>query len=79
MSSPFCGACDRVRLTADGHWRTCLFARDESPLAPLMRAGADDGALAAVMVRAMLGKQAAHGIDEPAFVQPERPMSAIGG
>ncbi len=79
VSRPFCGTCDRVRLTADGQLRACLFAREESDLRGLMRSGADDDALA-LAIRACLGlKQPGHGIDDPSFLQPERPMSAIGG
>jgi cyclic pyranopterin phosphate synthase len=79
VTNPFCDACDRVRLTADGHWRSCLFARAESDLRSPMRSGADDDALAEVMRGEVAAKQRGHGIDEPAFVQPDRPMSAIGG
>lgn len=79
VTSPFCAACDRVRLTADGHWRNCLFAHGEADLRPLLRAGATDEELAEAMRGEVMRKQRAHGIDEPAFRQPERPMSAIGG
>jgi cyclic pyranopterin phosphate synthase len=79
VTNPFCDACDRVRLTADGHWRSCLFARGEADLRTLLRGDADDEALAAVMRGEVAAKQRGHGIDEPAFVQPDRPMSAIGG
>jgi cyclic pyranopterin phosphate synthase len=79
VTSPFCDACDRVRLTADGHWRSCLFARREADLRTLLRHGGDDAELAALMVGEVALKQRGHGIDEPAFTQPERPMSAIGG
>lgn len=79
VTNPFCGACDRVRLTADGHWRACLFAQDESGLRDLLRAGAGDDEIAAVMTASVAAKQRGHGIDEPAFQQPRRPMSAIGG
>jgi GTP 3',8-cyclase len=79
VTRPFCGSCDRVRLTADGQMRACLFSREESDLRTAMRAGADDASLAAMMTACILGKQAGHGIDEPGFLQPERPMSAIGG
>lgn len=79
VTKPFCAACDRVRLTADGQWRSCLFARTESDLRHLLRSGADDSALVAAMVGDVAGKLPGHGIDEPAFVQPARPMSAIGG
>jgi cyclic pyranopterin phosphate synthase len=79
VTNPFCDACDRVRLTADGHWRSCLFAQREADLRTLLRGGADDEAIATVMVGEVALKQRGHGIDEPAFIQPDRPMSAIGG
>ena len=79
VTRPFCAACDRVRLTADGQVRTCLFAREESDLRGPLRAGAGDEELAERLRRAMLGKRAGHGIDDPGFLQPTRPMSAIGG
>jgi cyclic pyranopterin phosphate synthase len=79
VTRPFCGACDRVRLTADGQLRNCLFARDESDLRTALRAGAGDDDLAARMRAAMLAKLPGHGIDDPGFLQPARPMSAIGG
>ena len=79
VTRPFCGDCDRVRLTADGQIRTCLFARHESDLRLAMRDGADDEELARRWVTAMAGKAAGHGIDDPSFLQPTRPMSAIGG
>ncbi|PVG82965.1 GTP 3',8-cyclase MoaA [Nocardioides gansuensis] len=79
VTRPFCGDCDRVRLTADGQVRNCLFAREESDLRTAMRAGATDAELADRWVIAMAGKRAGHGIDDPSFLQPDRPMSAIGG
>jgi cyclic pyranopterin phosphate synthase len=79
VTRPFCGACDRVRLTADGQLRNCLFARDEGDLRALVRSGADDEALAERMRSVLWGKRAGHGIDDPTFLQPDRPMSAIGG
>jgi cyclic pyranopterin phosphate synthase len=79
VTRPFCGACDRVRLTADGQVRNCLFAREESDLRNAMRSGATDAELAARWVRAVAGKLPGHGIDDPGFLQPDRPMSAIGG
>ena len=79
VSAPFCGACDRVRLTADGQLRSCLFARTETDLLGLLRAGADDAALAAALHTCLEGKLPGHGIDDPTFLQPDRPMSAIGG
>ncbi len=79
VTRPFCGTCDRVRLTADGQLRNCLFARDESDLRGPLRAGADDAELAERMRAAVWVKRAGHGIDDPSFLQPDRPMSAIGG
>jgi cyclic pyranopterin phosphate synthase len=79
VTRPFCGACDRVRLTADGQVRNCLFAREESDLRTAMRAGASDAELADRWVVAMASKKPGHGIDDPTFLQPDRPMSAIGG
>jgi cyclic pyranopterin phosphate synthase len=79
VTRPFCGACDRVRLTADGQIRNCLFAREESDLRGPMRSGATDDELAAQWQRAVAAKLPGHGIDDPGFLQPARPMSAIGG
>jgi cyclic pyranopterin phosphate synthase len=79
VTRPFCGDCDRTRLTADGQIRDCLFARNETDLRGLIRAGSDDEALAEVWRTAMWGKQPGHGINDPSFLQPDRPMSAIGG
>ncbi|MCM3926297.1 GTP 3',8-cyclase MoaA [Frankia sp. AiPs1] len=79
VSAPFCAACDRVRLTADGQVRNCLFARQESDLRTALRAGADDERLAALWRAAVWGKKTGHGIGEHGFRQPDRPMSAIGG
>jgi cyclic pyranopterin phosphate synthase len=79
VTRPFCGDCDRVRLTADGQVRNCLFAREESDLRGALRAGASDAELADRWRTAMLGKRPGHGIDDVSFLQPSRPMSAIGG
>jgi len=79
VSHAFCSACDRSRLTADGQVRNCLFARDETDLRRLLRAGTDDDGLEAAWRAAMWAKAAGHGINDPGFVQPDRPMSAIGG
>ncbi len=79
VTRPFCGACDRVRLTADGQVRNCLFAQEESDLRSALRSGADDETIAERWRAAVRGKRAGHGIDEPGFLQPVRPMSAIGG
>jgi cyclic pyranopterin phosphate synthase len=79
VTRPFCGACDRVRLTADGQLRNCLFATEESDLRSALRSGADDGEIARRFLVSVAGKRAGHGIDDPGFLQPARPMSAIGG
>jgi cyclic pyranopterin phosphate synthase len=79
VTRPFCGACDRVRLTADGQIRNCLFARSESNLRDPMRSGASDEELAGIWQRSVAAKLPGHGINDPDFLQPARPMSAIGG
>ena len=79
VTRPFCGDCDRVRLTADGQVRNCLFAREESDLRGALRGGADDTEIAERWQAAMLTKRPGHGIDDVSFLQPARPMSAIGG
>ncbi|MEH1030600.1 GTP 3',8-cyclase MoaA [Micromonospora profundi] len=79
VTRPFCGDCDRTRLTADGQVRACLFATEESDLRAALRGGATDDELAQRWRTAMWGKRAGHGIDDPTFLQPTRPMSAIGG
>lgn len=79
VTRPFCGDCDRTRLTADGQIRNCLFARGETDLRGLLRGGASDEDLARAWRAAMWVKEAGHGIDDPSFLQPARPMSAIGG
>jgi GTP 3',8-cyclase len=79
VTRPFCGDCDRVRLTADGQVRNCLFAREESDLITPLRDGASDEELADRWRVAVLGKRPGHGIDDVTFLQPARPMSAIGG
>jgi cyclic pyranopterin phosphate synthase len=79
VTRPFCAACDRVRLTADGQIRNCLFAHGETDLRTPLRAGASDDQLAATWRRAVAAKLPGHGINDPGFLQPARPMSAIGG
>jgi cyclic pyranopterin phosphate synthase len=79
VTAPFCAACDRTRLTADGQVRNCLFSRAESDLRGPLRAGASDEELARIVQGEMWRKKAGHGIGSPDFVQPDRPMSAIGG
>lgn len=79
VSDAFCGSCDRVRLTADGHFRSCLFALDEVDLRAPLRAGADDDVLASLIEAAVEAKWAGHRINQPVFVRPHRSMSQIGG
>jgi len=79
VTKPFCGDCDRVRLTADGQLRTCLFATDEFDLRAAMRRGESDDELAARVQRAVGTKWAGHRINQVDFVRPARSMSQIGG
>jgi len=79
VTRPFCGQCDRIRLTADGQLRTCLFSVREYDFRRVMRAGGDDDAVEALLRAAVLRKEPGHLIGQAAFVQPERGMSAIGG
>ena len=79
VTRPFCGRCDRIRLTADGQIRTCLFALTEYDLRGLMRGGCTDDDLEGRLREAVLRKQPGHLINRPGFVQPARGMSAIGG
>ncbi|MCA1781016.1 MAG: GTP 3',8-cyclase MoaA, partial [Intrasporangiaceae bacterium] len=79
VTRPFCRACDRTRLTADGQVRNCLFSRRETDLRGPMRAGASDEELAALINGEMWVKAPGHGIGMAGFTQPDRPMSAIGG
>jgi len=79
VTRPFCSECDRTRVTADGQLRNCLFTHSETDLRSLLRGGADDDAIAAAWRAGTWGKAAGHGIGQPGFVQPDRPMSAIGG
>jgi cyclic pyranopterin phosphate synthase len=79
VTRPFCRDCDRLRLTADGQLRTCLFAHHETDLRAALRSGATDSEIAELITLAVAAKPQAHGIDRPGFTQPLRPMSAIGG
>ncbi len=79
VTRPFCGDCDRTRLTADGQIRTCLFAQTETDLRGLLRRSASDEEIAEAWRLAMWHKLPGHGINDPSFLQPDRPMSAIGG
>jgi len=79
VSEPFCGHCNRLRLTADGKLRTCLFSLTEHDLKPLLRGGASDGVIKERLQEIVRQKEERHHIGEPDFVQPERTMSCIGG
>lgn len=79
VTKPFCGDCDRVRLTAEGQFRTCLFATEESDLRDALRSGADDDALAKCIEAAVGRKWAGHQINQVTFTRPARTMSQIGG
>jgi cyclic pyranopterin phosphate synthase len=79
VSRAFCGTCNRLRLTADGAIRNCLFANDEHPVRELLRSGGSDDDLEALIRRAVWAKRAGHGINDPAFLRPNRSMSMIGG
>jgi GTP 3',8-cyclase len=79
VSEPFCGDCDRIRITAEGKLRTCLFSLNETDLRGPMRAGATDDELDAIIRAAVWRKELKHRVNEPGFIQPDRPMSAIGG
>ena len=79
MSEPFCSSCDRIRLTADGKLRTCLFSRREWDLKEPLRAGASDAELEALLRNAGAQKELKHRINEPGFVRASRSMSQIGG
>ncbi|MGZ4170005.1 MAG: GTP 3',8-cyclase MoaA [Solirubrobacteraceae bacterium] len=79
VSEPFCSDCNRVRLTADGRLRTCLFSLNETDLREPMRAGATDADLEEIVRAAVWRKELKHHVGEPGFIQPARSMSAIGG
>jgi cyclic pyranopterin phosphate synthase len=79
VSEPFCADCNRIRLTADGRLRTCLFSLRETDLRAPLRAGASDEELEHIIRAAVWRKELKHHVGEPGFIQPERTMSAIGG
>jgi len=79
VSEPFCGDCDRIRLTADGKLRTCLFSLNETDLRAPLRSGATDAELEQIVRDAVWRKELKHRVNEPGFIQPARTMSAIGG
>ena len=84
VSKPFCSACDRLRLTADGQVRNCLFSEDETDLRTTLRDASlseDErrDRIAGLFLASTLAKLPGHGVNDPSFIQPSRPMSAIGG
>lgn len=83
VTRPFCAACDRLRLTADGQFRNCLFARDETDVRAILRSGlpqADiENGVQSIIDSVTKAKLPGHGINDPGFIKPDRPMSAIGG
>jgi GTP 3',8-cyclase len=79
VSEPFCGDCNRIRLTAEGKLRTCLFSLNETDLRGPLRAGATDAEVERIIRDAVWRKELKHRVNEPGFVQPTRTMSAIGG
>ena len=79
VTQPFCGTCNRMRLTSDGALRNCLFSDDELSARDLMRNGADDAQIATLLRRAVWEKFPGHAINEPDFLRPARSMSMIGG
>ena len=79
VSEPFCDDCNRIRLTADGRLRTCLFSLNETDLRGPLRAGATDDDLEQLIRDAVWAKELKHRVNDPGFVQPARTMSAIGG
>ena len=83
VTRPFCAACDRLRLTADGQFRNCLFARDETDVRAVLRSDVSqsekDAGVRAIIESVSKAKLPGHGINDPDFIKPDRPMSAIGG
>jgi GTP 3',8-cyclase len=79
VSRPFCGMCNRLRLTADGAIRNCLYTNDEHPVRDLLRSGGTDSDLSLLLRQAVWAKHPGHGINEPRFLSPTRSMSMIGG
>ena len=79
VSQSFCDSCDRVRITADGQFRNCLFAADETDIRSLLRDGSSDGVVADALARSVASKWAGHEINQVHFIRPRRSMSEIGG
>jgi cyclic pyranopterin phosphate synthase len=79
VSEPFCADCNRIRITAEGRLRTCLFSLAETDLRGPLRSGASDDDLEVLVRDAVWRKELKHHVGEPGFIQPDRTMSAIGG
>lgn len=79
VSQPFCTDCNRVRITSEGKFRTCLFSHTETDIRALLRGGATDGEIADALTNAVWHKEEGHLINQPGFVRPQRTMSQIGG
>ncbi|MCA9037948.1 MAG: GTP 3',8-cyclase MoaA, partial [Planctomycetaceae bacterium] len=79
VSRPFCGSCNRFRLTADGKLRNCLFSLEETDIKPLLRDQQSDDRIADAMIRCIADKKEGHEINTARFIQPNRPMHSIGG
>jgi len=79
VTEPFCGTCNRLRLTADGSIRNCLFSDDEYGLRSVLRSGGADAQIESILRRAVWAKFPGHAINEPDFLRPKRSMSMIGG
>ncbi|MGL4421135.1 MAG: GTP 3',8-cyclase MoaA, partial [Gemmataceae bacterium] len=79
VTRSFCGQCNRLRLTADGHLRNCLFALEETPLKPALRPAVDEARVRAAYQECVLAKEAGHQIRTAQFLKPTRTMHAIGG
>ena len=79
VTQAFCGHCSRIRLTADGKLRTCLFSKDDQDLRDLLRGNSSDNEVAERIKSVVMEKEAGHRINEPGFVQPSRTMVFIGG
>ena len=79
VSRPFCMSCDRFRITADGKLRNCLFSLEETDIKTMLRAGAGDAEIAEAIRASIAAKKEGHEINTARFIQPDRPMYAIGG
>ena len=79
VSQKFCGTCDRIRITADGQFRNCLFSNEEFDLKEALRSGSSDRAICELLESAVSAKREGHGIGNVDFIRPARSMSQIGG